>query len=57
MEMKKYILFLCIERFFGLISGSMSLEFFFVDCRSNTIILGEVRNTKKVGERLKEKED
>jgi hypothetical protein len=57
MEMKKDILFLCIERVFGLISGSMNLERIFADCRSNTIILGEVRNTKKVGERLKEKED
>jgi hypothetical protein len=55
MEMKKDMLFLCKERFFGLISGCKNLEMFFADCRSNTMIL--VRSTKKDGERLKEKED
>jgi hypothetical protein len=32
-------------------------KFFFADCRSNTMILGEVRSTEKVGEHLREKED
>jgi hypothetical protein len=55
MEMKKDMLFLCIERFFGLISGCKNLENKFADYRSNTMIL--VCSTEKVGERLKEKED
>jgi hypothetical protein len=57
MEMKKDMLFLCIERFFELISGCRNLERIFVDCRSSTMILGEVRNTEKIGEHLREKED
>jgi hypothetical protein len=57
MEMKKDMLFLCIERVFGLTSGCKNLEIFFVDCRSNIMILGEVHNTEKIGEHLREKED
>jgi hypothetical protein len=57
MEMNKYMLFLCIERVFGLINGCRNLERIFADCRSNTMILGEVRSTEEVGEHLKEKED
>jgi hypothetical protein len=53
--MKKDMLFLCIERIFGLISGCRNLEIFFADCRSNTMIL--VHSTEEVGEHLKEKED
>jgi capsular polysaccharide biosynthesis protein len=53
--MKKDMLFLCIERIFGLISGCRNLELFFADYRSNTMIL--VHKTKEDGERLKEKED
>jgi hypothetical protein len=55
MEMEKDMLFLCIERVFGLITGCRNLEMFFADCRSNTMILGKVRSTKKVGEHLKKK--
>jgi hypothetical protein len=55
MKMKKDMLFLCIEIVFGLISGCRNLGICFANCRSSTVIL--VRGTKKVGERLKEKED
>jgi hypothetical protein len=55
METKKGMLYLCIERIFGLISGWRNLECLFADCRSNTVIL--VCSTEKVGEHLKEKED
>jgi hypothetical protein len=55
--MKKDLLFLCIERVLGLISGCRNLERIFADCKSNTMILGEVRSTKKIGEHLREKED
>jgi hypothetical protein len=40
---------------FGLISRCKNLEFFFVDCRSNTMIL--VRSTGEVGEHARERED
>jgi hypothetical protein len=53
--MKKDMLFLCIERIFGRISGCRNLEKTFVECRSNTVIL--VRSTEEVGEHLKGKED
>jgi hypothetical protein len=53
--MNKDMLFLCIERIFGLISGCMNLERFFADCRSSTVIL--VCSTEEVGEHTKEKED
>jgi hypothetical protein len=53
--MKKDMLFLCIERIFGLISGCRNLERIFADCRSNTVIL--VRSTEEVGEHTREKED
>jgi hypothetical protein len=49
------MLFLCIERIFGLISGCRNLERFFADYRSITMIL--VRSTREVGDRLKERED
>jgi hypothetical protein len=49
MEMKKDMLFICIERVFGLISGCRNLERIFVDCRSNTMILGEVRSIENIG--------
>jgi hypothetical protein len=52
---KKYMLFLCIERIFGLISGCKNLEFFFVDCKSNIVIL--VHSTEEVGEHTRGKED
>jgi hypothetical protein len=55
MKMKKDMLFLCIERVFELISGCRNLEIIFVDCRSNTRILGEVCNIEKIGEHLKKK--
>jgi hypothetical protein len=51
MEIKKDMLFLCIERIFGLISGCRNLEDFFADCRSNTMIL--VRRIEDIGEHLK----
>jgi hypothetical protein len=57
MEMKKDMLFLCIERVFGLINGCRNPERIFAYCRSNIMILGEMRSTKQVGEHLKEKED
>jgi hypothetical protein len=57
MEMKEDMLFLCIERVFRLINGCKNLEMFFADCRSSTIILGEMRNTKTIGEHLREKEN
>jgi hypothetical protein len=57
MEVKKGILFLCIERDFGLINGCRNLEFFFAYCRSNTMTLEEIYSTQQVGEHLKEKED
>jgi hypothetical protein len=53
MKMNKYILFLCIERVFGLISGCRNLERIFADCRSNTMILGEVRSIENIGEYLR----
>jgi hypothetical protein len=53
--MKKDMLFICIERIFGLISGCRNLERFFADCMSNTVIL--VRSTGEVGEHTIEKED
>jgi hypothetical protein len=55
MEMRKDMLFLCIEKVFGLTSGCRNLERIFADYRSGTMIL--VRSTKEVGECLKEKED
>jgi hypothetical protein len=55
MKMKKDMLFLFIERVFGLISGCRNLEIFFVECRSNTMIL--MHNIEEVEEHLKEKED
>jgi hypothetical protein len=55
MEMNKDMLFLCIERIFGLISGCRNLEEIFAYCRSNTMI--PVRSIEEVGERLKENED
>jgi hypothetical protein len=42
-EIKKDMLFLCIERIFGLISGCRNLERIFADCRSNTVILVHVK--------------
>jgi hypothetical protein len=57
MEMKKDMLFLCIDRVFGLISGCRNPGLFFADYRSNTMILREVRSTEEVGGHLKEKED
>jgi hypothetical protein len=48
------MLFLCIERLFGLISGCRNLEIIFVDCRTSTVIL--VRSTGEVGEHIEEKE-
>jgi hypothetical protein len=45
------MLFLCIERFFGLISGCMNLERIFADCISHTVI--PVHTTGKDGARLK----
>jgi hypothetical protein len=47
------MLFLCIERMFGLKNGSMILEIFFR--RLVTVI--PVRNTRKVGGHIKERED
>jgi hypothetical protein len=49
------MLFLCIERIFGLISGCMNLERIFVACRSINVIL--VCSTGKYGDHLKERED
>jgi hypothetical protein len=57
MEMKKDMLFLCIEIIFRLISGCRKLERIFADCRSNTMILREVHSTKNIGEHLREKEE
>jgi hypothetical protein len=42
---------------FGTNKWMQEPRFFFADYRSNTMILGEVRNTKEVGEHLREKED
>jgi hypothetical protein len=53
MEMKKDMLFLCIERIFGLISGCRYLEKICADCRSNTMTL--MCSIEKVGEHLREK--
>jgi hypothetical protein len=49
------MLFLCIEKKIGLISGCRNLEFFFLDYRSSTVI--PMRSIGKVGARLKERED
>jgi hypothetical protein len=49
------MLFLCIERIFGLMNGCRNLERFFADCRSNTVIL--VHSTGEVGELTRERED
>jgi hypothetical protein len=57
MEMKKDMLFRCIERVFGLISVCRNLELIFAYYRSNTMILGEVHSTENIGEHLREKED
>jgi hypothetical protein len=46
------MLYLCIERIFGLTNGCRILERLF--CRLVTMIL--VRNTKEVGEHLNERE-
>jgi hypothetical protein len=54
-EIEKDMLFLCIERVFGLISGCRNLERIFADCRSSTVI--PVHSTGKVGDHLKERED
>jgi hypothetical protein len=54
-EIEKDMLFLCIERNFGLMSGCRNLERIFADCRSKTVIL--VCSTGKVGENLNERED
>jgi hypothetical protein len=53
-EIEKDMLFLCIEIFFGLISGCRNLERIFADCRS--IIVIPVRSTREVGECIGEKE-
>jgi hypothetical protein len=53
--MKKDMLFLCIERIFGLMNGCRNLERIFADYRFSTVIL--MRSTGKVGEHLKERED
>jgi hypothetical protein len=50
--MMKGMLFLCIERMFGLTNGCRILEIFF--CRLSTMIL--VRSIGKVRDHLKEKE-
>jgi hypothetical protein len=57
MKINKDMLFLCIERVFGLISGCRNLELFFADCRFNTMILGDMHNIEKDGEHLREKGD
>jgi hypothetical protein len=49
------MLFLCIERIFGLTSGCKNLERFFADYRSITLI--PMHSTGKVGDHLKERED
>jgi hypothetical protein len=49
----KDMLYLCIERMFGLTNGCRILERIF--CRLATMIL--VRSTGKVGDHLKERED
>jgi hypothetical protein len=49
----KYMLYLCIERMFGLTNGCNILEIIF--CRLDTMIL--VRSTKKAGDHLRERED
>jgi hypothetical protein len=54
-EIEKDMLFLCIERIFGLMNGCRNLERIFADCRSNTVIL--VRSTGEVGELTRERED
>jgi hypothetical protein len=52
-ELEKDMLFLCIERIFGLIRGCRNLEIILADCRSNTVIL--VHSTRKVGELTRER--
>jgi hypothetical protein len=47
------MLFLCIERMFGLTNGCRTLDFFF--CKLATIIL--VHGTRKAGDDLRERED
>jgi hypothetical protein len=49
------MLFLCIEKIVGLISGCRNLERSFADCKSITVI--PVRSTREVGDHLKERED
>jgi hypothetical protein len=49
----KEMLFLCIERMFGLTNGCSILEIIF--CRLATMSL--VRSTRKARDHLKEKED
>jgi hypothetical protein len=49
------MLFLCIERIVGIISGCRNLEIFFADCRSNIVI--PVCSTGEAEDRLKEGED
>jgi hypothetical protein len=49
------MLFLCIERIFGLTSGCRNLERIFADCRFGIVI--PVRSTEEVGELIEEKED
>jgi hypothetical protein len=53
--MKKDMLFLGIERIFGLISGCRNLERILADCRSNTVII--VHNLGEFGELTRERED
>jgi hypothetical protein len=49
----KDMLYLCIERMFGLTNGCRTLER--ICCRLATMIL--VRSTGKVGDHLRERED
>jgi len=49
------MLFLCIERIFGLMIGCKNLERIFADCRYNNVI--PVPSTGKTGGHLKERED
>jgi hypothetical protein len=49
----KYMLYLCIERIFGLTNGCRILERIF--CRLATMTL--VRSIGKVGDHLRERED
>jgi hypothetical protein len=55
LEIEKDMLFPCIERIFGLISGCRNLEGIFAECRSITVI--PVRSKGKAGDHLKERED